>query len=197
MDYVNMTCDMMWSFGVNIKRVGNKYTVFGGYEPKRYDIEPDISAACYFYAANKILGTDISVRGVMPHTMQGDYKLIQLLKNFDGGEVDMSAFSDQALTLAAIAPYLKNPTTITGIAHIRGQECDRIKAIVTNLTALGVRVEEREDGVKIYPSQPVGCEIETFGDHRVAMAFAITGLRCNGVVIKNAEVCQKNLCRLL
>ena len=191
MDYVNMTCDMMWSFGVNVQRAGNKYTVFGGYEPKRYDIEPDISAACYFYAANKVLGTDISVRGVMPHTMQGDYKLIQLLKNFDGGEVDMSAFSDQALTLAAIAPYLKNPTTITGIAHIRGQECDRIKAIVTNLTALGVRVEEREDGVKIYPSQPVGCAIETFGDHRVAMAFAVTGLRCNGVVIKNAEVCQK------
>ena len=54
-----------------------------------------------------------------------------------------------------------------------------------------MRVEEREDGVKIYPTQPVGCEIETFGDHRVAMAFAITGLRCNGVVIKNAEVCQK------
>ena len=191
MKYIDMTADIMWSFGVNVERAGNKYTVFGGYEPKRYDIEPDISAACYFYAANKVLGTDISVRGVMPPTMQGDYKLIQLLKNFDGGEVDMSAFSDQALTLAAIAPYLKNPTTITGIAHIRGQECDRIKAIVTNLTALGVRVEEREDGVKIYPSQPVGCEIETFGDHRVAMAFAITGLRCNGVVIKNAEVCQK------
>ena len=191
MDYVNMTLDMMWSFGVNVGQSGNTYTVCGGYEPKRYDIEPDVSAACYFYAANSILGTDISVRGVMPHTMQGDYKLIALLKDFDGGRVDMSSFSDQALTLAAVAPYFSRPTEICGVAHIRGQECDRIKAIVANLTALGVKVEEREDGVKIYPSEPRGCELDSFGDHRVAMAFALTGLRCGNVTIKNAGVCSK------
>ncbi len=191
MDYVKMTCDMMWSFGVNVTQKGNKYTVFGGYEAKRYDIEPDMSAACYFYAMNKILNTKISVLGVMPHTMQGDYKFIELLKDFDGGEVDMSSFSDQALTLAAIAPYLSQPTTIRGVAHIRGQECDRIKAMVFNLTALGVRVEEHDDGLTIYPSKPVGCPLESYGDHRVAMAFAVTGLRCGGVTIKNAEVCAK------
>lgn len=127
----------------------------------------------------------------MPHTMQGDYKFIRLLKDFDGGEVDMSAFSDQALTLAAIAPYFSKPTHICGVEHIRKQECDRIAAIVKNLTALGVKVEERADGVIIYPSMPHGAEIETFGDHRVAMAFAVTGLRCGGVTIKNAEVCSK------
>ena len=191
MDYVKMTLDMMWSFGVDVSQSGVEYTVFGGYEPRRYDVEPDISAACYFYAMNAVLGTNIAVRGVMPHTMQGDYKLIQLLKTFDGGAVDMSSFSDQALTLAAIAPYLSRPTTITGIAHIRGQECDRINAICTNLSALGVKVEERENGVKIYPSEPRGCALSSFGDHRVAMAFAVTGLRCGGVTIKNAEVCQK------
>ena len=191
MDYVKMTLDMMWSFGVDVSQSGVEYTVFGGYEPRRYDVEPDISAACYFYAMNAVLGTNIAVRGVMPHTMQGDYKLIQLLKTFDGGAVDMSSFSDQALTLAAIAPYLSRPTTITGIAHIRGQECDRINAICTNLSALGVKVEEREDGVKIYPSEPCGCALSSFGDHRVAMAFAVTGLRCGGVTIKNAEVCSK------
>ena len=191
MDYVKMTLDMMWSFGVDVSQSGVEYTVFGGYEPRRYDVEPDISAACYFYAMNAVLGTNIAVRGVMPHTMQGDYKLIQLLKTFDGGAVDMSSFSDQALTLAAIAPYLSRPTTITGIAHIRGQECDRINAICTNLSALGVKVEERGDGVKIYPSEPRGCALSSFGDHRVAMAFAVTGLRCGGVTIKNAEVCQK------
>lgn len=191
MDYVNMTANMMWSFGVNVVHKGNKYTVFGGYENKRYDIEPDMSAACYFYAMNKILGTKISVLGVMSHTMQGDYKFIQLLNDFDGGEVDMSAFSDQALTLAAIAPYLSRPTTIKGVAHIRGQECDRIKAMVLNLLALGVRVEEHDDGVTIYPSKPVGCPLESYGDHRVAMAFAVTGLRCGGITIKNAEVCGK------
>lgn len=191
MDYVKMTLDMMWSFGVSVEEKGGEYTVCGNYTAKKYDIEPDVSAACYFYAMNKILGTQVSVRGIMPHTMQGDYKLIELLKNFDGGRVDMSAFSDQALTLAAIAPYFTKPTEICGIAHVRGQECNRIAAIVNNLAALGVMAEERADGVIIYPSQPHGGEVETYGDHRVAMAFALTGLRCDGVVIKNCEVCSK------
>lgn len=190
-DYVNMTLDMMWSFGLPVMQNGEKYFVRGGYLAKRYDIEPDVSAACYFYAANKILGTQITVNGVTPHTMQGDYKFIKLLEDFQGGVVDMSSFSDQALTLAAIAPYLKTPTTVTGVAHIRRQECDRIKAAVHNLNALGVRAEEREDGFTVYPTQPHGAEIETFGDHRVAMAFAVTGLRTSGVVIKDAEVCAK------
>ncbi|MDE6597633.1 MAG: 3-phosphoshikimate 1-carboxyvinyltransferase, partial [Clostridia bacterium] len=190
LDYVNMTLDMMWSFGVSVNEE-NGYTVEGSYSAKKYDIEPDLSAASYFYAMNKILGTQISVKGVMPHSMQGDGKFINLLKNFDGGKIDMSAFSDQALTLAAIAPYLKDSTEICNVAHIRRQECDRIKAIVTNLSAMGVKCEEREDGVKIYPSQPKHAKINTFGDHRVAMSFALTGLRVDGIEIENAEVCSK------
>lgn len=191
MDYVNMTLDMMWSFGVSVEENGGSYTVGGKYSAKKYDIEPDVSAACYFYAINRLLGTDIKVAGIMPQTMQGDIKFIDLIRNFDGGRVDMSAFSDQALTLAAVAPYLSEPTEITGVAHIRGQECDRIAAIVHNLTALGVTFEEREDGVKIYPSKPHGGKIETFGDHRVAMAFSLCGLMTDGVIIGNAEVCSK------
>lgn len=191
MDYVNMTLDMMWSFGVSVEEDGGIYIVDGGYSAKKYDIEPDISAACYFYAINRLLGTEISVAGVMPRTMQGDIKFIELIKNFNGGRVDMSAFSDQALTLAAVAPYLENPTEIVGVAHIRGQECDRIAAIVRNLSAMGVKVEKREDGVKIYPCTPHGAQIETFGDHRVAMAFSLCGLKTDGIVINNAEVCSK------
>lgn len=191
MDYVKMTIDMMWSFGVNVKEEDGAYIVEGNYMPRRYDIEPDVSAACYFYAMNRLLGTDIKVAGIMPRTMQGDIKFIELIENFNGGKVDMSAFSDQALTLAAVAPYLENPTEIVGVAHIRGQECDRIKAIVHNLTAMGVKCEEREDGVKIYPATPHGAEIETFGDHRVAMAFSLCGLRTDGIIIKDAEVCSK------
>lgn len=191
MDYVNMTLDMMWSFGVPVEENGGEYVISGSYSAKKYDIEPDVSAACYFYAMNRLLGTEISVAGIMPHTMQGDIKFIDLIKKFDGGRVDMSSFSDQTLTLAAVAPYLNNPTEICGVAHIRKQECDRISAIVKNLTAMGVTVEERADGVKIYPCKPHGAEIETFGDHRVAMAFTLAGLRTEGVIIKNAEVCSK------
>ncbi len=191
MDYVNMTLDMMWSFGVDVLAEDGCYIVSGSYAAKQYDIEPDVSSACYFYAINRLLGTNIKVAGLMPHTAQGDRKFIELIKNFDGGEVDMSAFSDQAITLAAIAPYFNNPTHIYNIGHIRGQECDRIAAIVNNLAAMGIECKEERDGVIIYPGKPHGAQIETFGDHRVAMAFAVAGLRCGGVTIKDAQVCSK------
>lgn len=191
MDYVNITLNMMRSFGADIKVENGEYTVSGKFAARNYEIEPDVSAASYFYAAGKILNADISVKGVTENSMQGDIKFISLLQNFNGGKIDMSAFSDQALTLAAIAPYFKTPTEIVGVKHIRGQECDRIAAIVKNLTAMGVEVEEREDGVKIYPSAPKPCKVQTFGDHRVAMAFSVTGLRADGIEIKNAEVCSK------
>ncbi|MDE6442326.1 MAG: 3-phosphoshikimate 1-carboxyvinyltransferase [Clostridia bacterium] len=191
LDYVNITLNIMWSFGVNVKEGEGEYTVSGKYSAKKYDIEPDVSAASYFYAMNKILGTNIQVRGVMPHSMQGDIRFIELLKNFNGGKIDMHEFSDQALTLSAIAPYLDSPTEICGIEHTRKQECDRINAIAVNLKAMGVKCEERPDGVIIYPSQPKPAHVQTFGDHRVAMSFALTGLRADGIVIKDAEVCSK------
>lgn len=191
MDYVGMTVKMMKDFGVDVAVSASVYTVCGTYKARSYTVEPDASAACYFYAANRILGTDVTVDGIAGAVLQGDGKFIRLVENFDGGTVDMSAFSDQALTLAAIAPYFSKPTTICGVAHIRGQECDRIAAIINNLTALGIRVEEHADGVTVYPGTPRGCEIKTYGDHRVAMAFALTGLRCDGVVVKDCEVCAK------
>ena len=191
LDYVHMTIDMMWSFGVPVPEEGDSYIVNGVYAAKKYDIEPDISAACYFYAANKILEANIAVKGIMPRSMQGDLKFINLLKKFNGGMVDMSSFSDQVLTLAAIAPYLEAPTEIYGVSHIRLQECDRLNAIQVNLSAMGVNCEERDDGVIIYPAQPKPAKIRTFGDHRVAMAFALTGLRADGIEIENAEVCSK------
>jgi 3-phosphoshikimate 1-carboxyvinyltransferase len=191
MDYVNMTLDMMWSFGVTVQEEEASFTVSGQYLAKTYDIEPDVSAACYFYAINKIAGTELAVKGILPHTMQGDYQFIKLMKDFEGGTVDMAHFSDQALTLAAIAPYLKKPTHICNIAHVRGQECDRISAMCANLQAMGVKVEEHADGVTIYPATPHGATLPTFGDHRVAMAFAVCGTVTQGIAIQNAEVCAK------
>ncbi len=191
LDYVRMTVDMMRLFGANVVEQGGAFTVSGGYSAREYRIEPDISAACYFYAMNKILGTNVTVDGVSENSVQGDYKFIKLLQDFEGGKVNMGEFSDQTLTLAAIAPYLKNPTEICGVAHIRKQECDRIAAIVQNLTAMGVKCEEFADGVKIYPAPPQPAKIKTFGDHRVAMSFALTGLRADGIEIEDCEVCAK------
>ena len=111
-----------------------------------------------------------------------------------GIDVDMHACSDQAITLAAIAPFADAPVRITGISHIRLQESDRIAAIVENLTALGVRVEEEPDGVIIYPSAADNmkpAEIQTHDDHRLAMGFAIIGLRSPGVTILDPLCCRK------
>jgi 3-phosphoshikimate 1-carboxyvinyltransferase len=108
-----------------------------------------------------------------------------------GITVDMNDFSDQALTLAAIAPYADAPVRIERIGHIRGQECDRLSAIATELTRAGIRCDEEPDAVTIYPGKPHAAVIETYEDHRVAMAFSLLGLGTDGIVIDNPDCCKK------
>ena len=221
--YVDMTAAMMRDFGVYADKRDDsnavKYVFTGNdrYKALEYDIEPDMSAAAYFYALAAVLGTSVSVRGVRADMLQGDIELLRLLEKMGctvyglysgcdsdvtvsglesgvlrgGFEIDMSAFSDQALTVAAIAPFADAPITITGIGHIRLQECDRINAIVSNLRRIGIETDEGADYVKIYPGTPHGADIETFDDHRVAMSFALTGLRTEGVRILNYKCCSK------
>ncbi|MCD7864655.1 MAG: 3-phosphoshikimate 1-carboxyvinyltransferase [Clostridiales bacterium] len=233
--YIRITRRMMAEFGVTAEFSDGAYMVPPGsvYRRKSYQIEPDVSAACYFYAAAAVTGGDALVKRVHRDGMQGDLKFLNVLEQMgcavqdepegirvtgpvygDSGRiltgnrgngdapgsltaglrgiaVDMNDFSDQALTLAAIAPYADTPVRITNIAHIRGQESDRINAIVSNLARAGIACEEYPDGVKIFPGQPRPCRIETFDDHRVAMAFAVMGLRADGIVIENPACCRK------
>lgn len=216
LSYVDLTAEMMKHFGVAVEKADGKY-VFSGkgcYEARTYEVEPDMSAAAYFYGLAGVLGADISVKGVTDQMLQGDVEFLHVLEQMGcerylteqkyvavkgpeegrlkgGFTVDMSAFSDQALTLAAIAPFADAPITITGIGHIRLQECDRIKAMVHNLSGLGIQTEEGEDWVRIYPGTPVAAQIETYEDHRVAMSFALTSLRTEGVEIRNPGCCRK------
>ena len=219
LSYVDMTAKMMKSFGVTAQKQEDngqiQYTFSGRerYKTADYAVEPDMSAAAYFYALAAVTGAMVIVNGVSENMLQGDTQFLQLLQKMgckvenaggeicvtsaDGGHLtggftaDMSAFSDQALTLAAIAPFADAPITITGIGHIRLQECDRIKAITDNLAALGIKTDEKPDEVTIYPGAPHGGDIETFDDHRVAMSFALTGLRTKGVRILNPSCCKK------
>ena len=108
-----------------------------------------------------------------------------------GVDADFSDFSDQALTLAAIAPYANSPVRVRGVRHIRGQECDRLYAIERNLGKMKVPCDVGEDGFTVYPSQPQPASVESFDDHRVAMAFALTGLRAEGIAIENPSCCRK------
>lgn len=215
MSYVKMTIAMMEQFGVKVNRLADDTFCISGdasYTARDYRIEPDVSAAAYFYAMAPVLSVPAKVHHVHWKSLQGDITFLHVLEAMGcgsveledgiriyppqeglcGGTFDLSAFSDQALTLAAISCFAKSPVTIEGIGHIRYQECDRLHAIVTNLTDMGIRCEEPEEGtIRIYPGQPKPCEIETFEDHRVAMAFAIPGLVTDGIVILDPGCCRK------
>lgn len=211
--YIRITRKMMAEFGVDVFFDGCDYTMQAskGYQRSRYQIEPDVSGACYFYAAAAMSGGTAKVHHVHSDSMQGDMKFLKLMEQMGcqlaeeedgirltgplhglhGIEVDMNDFSDQALTLAAIAPYAESEVKISHIGHIRGQECDRLHAIVVNLTNAGIACEEGEDWVCIHPGKPQPCQIETFEDHRVAMAFTVMGLGCDGIEILNPGCCKK------
>ncbi len=185
------------------------------YQPQEaYRIEPDASGASYFFAAAAITGGRVTVPGLTETAMQGDVRFaFEVLAEMGctvtsdsagltvqgpppgelrGIERDMSAISDTSLTLAAIAPFANSPTIVRNIAHSRLQECDRITAACTELTRLGVSVEERPDGFTIYPSSVLRpALIETYRDHRVAMSFALVGLRVPGLVIRDPACVTK------
>ena len=221
MSYVYITEHMMKEFGVTPERVakdnvGTAYRIPGGisYNSRTYDIEPDLSGACYFYAAAVLLGTSVTVTGVHKDSMQGDLRFILALKqlgctvtdtpegicvtgpadgHYPGLDITMSDFSDQTMTMAVLALFADSPTHIRGIGHIRGQECDRLTATITEINRLGgdARVDEDGTGLIITPVPLHGVRIETYDDHRMAMAFALTGLRVEGVEIDNPSCCKK------
>lgn len=212
--YIRITRKMMQDFGVEVSFDGRTYGVRPGavYHRTSFMVEPDMSAACYFYAAAALTGGTALVYHVHADNTQGDLKFLGVLEQMGctvseqeagirvcgpadgrlrGVTVDMNDFSDQALTLAAIAPFADCPVRIEHIGHIRGQECDRMHAIVTELGRMGIACREETDAVTINPGVPQGVVVETYEDHRVAMAFSLTGLRTDGMQIANPRCCGK------
>lgn len=218
--YVDMTARVMESFGMKPDVVCDNgvvsYILSGGraYKSREYEIEPDVSAACYFYAMAEILGCRAQVKNVHLDSIQGDIEFIKLLTKmgakleeeadgiilsgakdgcYEGIEANLNSFSDQSLTLAAVSAFAKSPTKITGIAHIRMQESDRLLAIKNELEKLGIGAVMGDGEIIIFPKEMDGqdVEIETYDDHRVAMAFALVGLRRAGVIIKNPDCSAK------
>lgn len=215
--YIKITLKMMEQFGIIFDRVDNTYLInMQNYSLNNYDIEPDMSAACYFYAMAIILGVKSIVRGIHMDSMQGDIKFLSVLEQmgckltetdlgvevdgslineFEGIDIDMSDFSDQALTMAVVAAFAKSETRIRNIGHIRGQESDRVQVIVSELKRLGcgakIVEENGQTDVVITPANLHSTEIETYEDHRVAMSFAMAGLVVDGVIIKNPMCCRK------
>ena len=211
--YIKMTLALLKEFGCKVRRDGNAVTVSPiRSAPREIEVEPDLSAACYFYALALAFGIKVLVRKVKKNSLQGDTKFLDLLSArgvtftqtddglladgskvtaFEGFSENFNDFSDQTLTAAALAPFASTPSCLTGIGHIRKQECDRIAAIEQNLQSLGVECHAETDSVRIQPSTPTGGQITTFSDHRVAMAFALTALKIGGVKIDDATCCEK------
>ncbi len=217
MAYIEMTCRMMEQFGVTVTHPApDIYVTPKGqsYHGRDYRIEPDVSAACYFYACAPLLGVPVRVEHIRSDSLQGDVAFLKILEQMGctlsedpegivllppGGPLhgitaDMSACSDQAITLAAIAPFADSPTTITGIGHIRFQESDRIHAIVTELCRMGIQCEEdvcAPGSITIHPGTPRPCTVNTYDDHRMAMGFALPGLLVPGIRIHHPGCCSK------
>lgn len=212
--YIDMTIQMMGQFGVEVENYEyRKFKIHPQrYIGKDYQIEPDVSNACYFWAMAVLTGGTALVRGVPLDSIQGDISFLKVLKEmggrvgeskggifvqgpsggeFRGVEADLGATPDQTMTLAALAPYASSPTVIHNIGLIKYHESDRIAAIVTELTRMGIKVEEINDGIVIYPGQPKPLEVETYDDHRMAMSFALMGLKTPGIRIKNPGCTRK------
>ncbi|TVZ95004.1 3-phosphoshikimate 1-carboxyvinyltransferase [Streptomyces sp. BK340] len=201
--YVEITLAMMRAFGVEVVRDGQVFDVpAGGYRATTYAIEPDASTASYFFAAAAVTpGREVTVPGLGSGALQGDLRFVEVLRRM-GAEVDVAAdrttvrgtgvlrgltvnmrdVSDTMPTLAAIAPFASGPVRIEDVANTRVKECDRLEACAENLRRLGVDVATGPDWIEIRPGTPLpDVGIKSYGDHRIVMSFAVTGLRTPGL----------------
>lgn len=211
--YVEMTIAVMRRFGAVVDHGDDlrHIAVAGsGYTACRLQIEPDASAASYFFAAAAACGGRVRVEGLGNGSLQGDVAFVDVLAEMGatvriaadrievegpaqlrGVSVDMADISDTAQTLAAIAPLADGPTTVTGIGFIRGKETDRIAAVVRELRRLGIDAMEEPDGFTVHPGRPVPAVVQTYDDHRMAMSFAVLGLAAPGVSIADPACVAK------
>ena len=204
--YVTMTIEVMRAFGVKVDNRKNKRFIIkpGQYFGRDYAIEPDASAASYFFALAAIMGGTVTVEGLGNRSLQGDVDFVQVLAHMGclvesgvdkitvtggqlkGLDIDMNAISDTVMTLAVVALFAQGATRIRNVAHIRHKETDRIAAVATELRKFGAEVIEHYDGLTIVPpanGQFKAAEVATYDDHRIAMSFALAGLKVPGTVI--------------
>jgi 3-phosphoshikimate 1-carboxyvinyltransferase len=201
--YVAMTAAVMGAFGAEAGPEGDAFVVPAGrYRPTTYVVEPDASAASYFFAAAVLTGGRVTVPGLGRGSLQGDLAFVDVLERMGarvergadrttvaagarlaGVDADLSGSSDTAQTLAAVAVFADSPTRVRGIGFARGKETDRLAAVVRELRRCGVDAEETDDGFVVHPGTPRPAVIETYDDHRMAMSFALLGLRVPGIAI--------------
>ncbi len=210
--YIDMTIDMMKQFGVNV--INENYKLYKvaaqqKYEMKEYLVEGDFSSAGYFFAIAALTKSKLTLKNLNPKSKQGDLEFVKILETMGNqisyGEneisisgigikpidVNMENCPDQVQTLAVIAAFAKGKSIISGIRSLRVKETERVLALQNELLKMGIKTESTHDSLTIYGGDPKGAEINTYNDHRMAMAFAIAGTVLDGMIINNPEVVTK------
>lgn len=203
--YIGITVAVMREFGVAVEVAPDRFSVMPAvYNALDYEVEPDASAASYFMAAAAVSGGRVRIPGLGSASPQGDLRFAEVLSEMGcdvevapdsievrgpdrlkGVDVDMNAFSDTMITLSAIAPLAATPTTIRNVGHTRLQETDRLSAVSTELGRLGIATQQTTSSIRIIPTTVEPAAVETYGDHRMAMAFAVLGLVVPGIGIRD------------
>lgn len=207
--YVDLTLQVMQAFGAEARWLpGGSLHVEAGrhYAARGFAIEPDASAAAYPFCAAAIAGGHVRVEGVPSGSLQSDFRIVDVLERMGctvtreadavtverapdaplaGVEIDMNEMPDAVLALAVVALFANGPTRIENVANLRLKETDRLAALERELAKLGARAEAGPDWLAIEPGALRGAAIDTYDDHRMAMSFALAGLRVPGVVIRD------------
>ena len=209
--YLDMTVAVMASFGSVVDQPDERTFIVApsGYVATDYAIEPDASAASYFFAAAAICGGTVRIEGLGTDSMQGDVHFVDVLADMGaivsvdrnsitvtgaplhGVTSDFSQISDTAQTAAAVAVFADGPTTITGIGFIRKKETDRVAAVVAELRRMGVDATEEADGFTVSPGATSPTTVETYDDHRMAMSMALIGFARSGISIADPNCVRK------
>jgi 3-phosphoshikimate 1-carboxyvinyltransferase len=211
--YIDMTIDVMEKFGIEITRDEyNYFKVQQGqeYRAGSYPVEPDCSQAGYFWGAAAITGTRIKVKGITKDSHQGDIHFTGLLEqmgckvlyekdgisvtggSLSGIEADMSDMPDMVPTLSVVSAFAKGTTIIKNVKHLKLKESDRLASVANELSKMGIESSITDTGIVIKGSKPHGAEISTYNDHRIAMSFAIAGLKVPGIFIKDEKCVEKS-----
>lgn len=211
--YLDMTLNMMHACGIEATHDGHgRFSVVPAQpQPEELPIEVDASGMSYLLTAAAITGTRVEIPGIGRNSLQGDLGLVHAYERMGcqvmlyedrialtgaplkGIDIDMENMPDVVLSLAIAATQASTPTHIHNIANLRVKECDRIHAIANELNRLGIDVEEGPDWLIIHPGQPdAGITVQTYDDHRVAMAFSLLGLLYDGLALEDYNCVSKS-----
>lgn len=211
--YIDLTIDIMKKFAISAHKINSMHYQVPGqqsYLQGDFSVEPDLSNAGYFWAIGAVTGKMIFVKNINTNSLQGDLKQIKILEQMGCAikiednrigvcgpalkavDVDMSDTPDAVPAIAVVASFAKGKTRIYNIKHLREKECDRIDAVSSQLIKMGISVKQGEDFIEITGGNPKGARIETFNDHRIAMAFSIPGLIIPGMEIENETCVEKS-----